>query len=248
MEDFSFLKSGWLLRAARISSAFIDRVSTPLSSSTRRIPFGIPKEKFIDWGFPPHHPSRITRCLPPGFTFILFTSKASWGIAAWQLLWSKIKTTRHPSALGYFASAIFTACLSWAINFSDVQYPSRPSPYSNSCRACLRIVGSLSLARACSSSVSCKYPLCSSIKSETIIPAPFDFGLITVVPFSAQRVGWSSFDWNVDSSWKRTTVFSATSGKGARMSLGSAFFASSVGALLSLRNPRETILRRNVLR
>ena len=77
------------------------------------------------------------------------SSKTSSGITAWQLLWWKIQTTRHPSALGYFASAIL----------SDVQYPSWPSPYSNSCRVYLCIIGSLSLARTCSSSVRCKYPV-----------------------------------------------------------------------------------------
>lgn len=100
VEDF--LKSGWLLSAARMSSAFMPRVSTPLSSKTRLIQFGMPTAKFIDWGFPPYHPSRIIVCLSLGFTLVLDASRSSLGIAAWQLLWSKIHTICHPSSLGYF--------------------------------------------------------------------------------------------------------------------------------------------------
>ena len=52
-------------------------------------------------------------------------------------------------------------------------------------------------------SVSCNYPLCSLIKSNTFVPAPFDFASLLFVPFSAHRVGRSS----VNFSWKRTHTF-----------------------------------------
>lgn len=84
-----------------------------------------------------------------------------------------------------------------------------------------------------------------SIKSDTVIPLLFDFGLITLVPFSAQRVGWSWFAWNVLSSWMMTTVLSVSSCGGA---LSSVFLALSVGAQASLRNPSATICRKKVLR
>lgn len=54
----------------------------------------------------PHH-----HCLPSGFTFILLISKASYGMAAWQLLWSNIHTSLHPSLLGYLVAAIFSVSL-----------------------------------------------------------------------------------------------------------------------------------------
>ena len=66
-------------------------------------------------------------------------------------------------------------------------------------------------------------------------PLPLDLGRITDVPFSAQSVSWSSFDWNVVSSWKRTTVLSMITGSGEERLAGSAAFASSVGALLGFK-------------
>ena len=44
MEDFPFLKPGWLPRAARISSAFMERVSTP-----RHIAFPLERPKKSSW-------------------------------------------------------------------------------------------------------------------------------------------------------------------------------------------------------
>ena len=41
-----------------------------------------------------------------------------------------------------------------------------------------------------------------------------DFGCVTLVPGIAQTVDWSSFAWNVSSSWNRTTIFSSTPGGG----------------------------------
>ena len=44
-------------------------------------------------GFPSQKPSCMTRCFPPGPTFILETSRALSAIAPWQLLWSNIHTS-----------------------------------------------------------------------------------------------------------------------------------------------------------
>lgn len=81
---------------------------------------------------------------------------------------------------------------------------------------------------------------------DTMISLPFNFGLITIVPLSAQSVGWSSLDWKVDSSWNKTV--SATSVDRPQTSFKRASFASSVGAQRSFRKPSKTILCRKVLR
>lgn len=62
--------------------------------------------------------------------------------------------------------------------------------------------GSACIAYSYSSSLRARKPLCSSMKSETIIPDPFPFGFIILLPFSPHCKFWSSLDWNVLSSWK----------------------------------------------
>ena len=83
-------------------------------------------------------------------------------------------------------------------------------------------------------------------KSDTIMLAALLFGLIVYVPFIPHCSDWSSFDWNVLSSWKETTVFDLHLSVGGS-TLGRAFIASSVGALVMCRKLIFTILWRNNL-
>ena len=84
-------------------------------------------------------------------------------------------------------------------------------------------------------------------KSDTIIPAPLLLGFIIFSPFIPHWVGWSSLDMNVDSSWKKTTVFARCSLVG-QSTLGRAFAASSVGVAVKCKNPILVNFRRNTLR
>lgn len=83
-------------------------------------------------------------------------------------------------------------------------------------------------------------------KSDTIMLATLLFGFIVCVPFIPHCSDWSSFDWNVLSSWKETTVFDLHLSIGGS-TLGRAFIASSVGALVMCRKLIFTILWRNNL-
>lgn len=71
-------------------------------------------------------------------------------------------------------------------------------------------------------------------------------GFIVCVPFIPHCSDWSSFDWSVLSSWEETTVFDLHLSIGGS-TLGRAFIASSVGALVMCRKLIFTILWRNNL-
>jgi len=72
------------------------------------------------------------------------------------------------------------------------------------------------------------------------------FGFIVCVPFIPHCSDWSLFNWNVLSSWKDTTVFDFHLSVGVS-TLGRAFIASLVGALVLCRKLIFTILWRNNL-
>ena len=110
-------------------------------------------------------------------------SNESSAIAPWQLLWSKISTRLQPSVNGYFTSAISTAFVTCSMNFSEVQYPSLDSPYSRNILAHIQIWRWSIFALSYSSRVRERQPFFSSTKFDTMIPAPFPFGLSRCVSF-----------------------------------------------------------------
>ena len=121
----SYLKSLCLAKVSRIHSAPFPTVEIPHSSNTILSPFAtlVPSRAvvYMRHSFPFQAVSCIILYFPPERTFILFTSRASSAIAAWQLLWSNTQTCHHPSYFGYLISAKTTARFISATNLSHVQ-------------------------------------------------------------------------------------------------------------------------------